>query len=412
MASQPTAVKLHFVPTGEIRRVPIDICQHYDKLVFGFMTSIFGEHPDFTLQYEDDEGDVITITSDEELQAALQVAGDMSLKCLKLNVFPTKDSALTHTKNTSKTEPQSRANRCQWKKTCGAGRRRKCSGPTMRGTNGVNGSPLSELMGILSSLQQQAPADAAHPTACGEGTTSSPHPLAHILGGIAQGLAATSETFLNEMPPVHFGVTCDRSGMSPIIGTRFHLEGADYDLCEAEFEKLPELERLMFVKIERPGAEGIPFTQSGQSSTDAKMNDEPLSAGTRCASEASEGPRADHEQPRAQPGRFKKADGQVVSGSNETQVPPEETKETAEKRGGCSSSKNTTKVTSKASRVDPSPTTTTNDISGGDIKYSDELAQLCQMGFTDRDMNMALLERYQGRLQRVINALFDLSDVP
>jgi len=181
--------------------------------------------------------------------------------------------------------------------------------------------------------------------------------------------------------------------MSPIIGTRFHLEGADYDLCEAEFEKLPELERLMFVKIERPGAEGIPFTQSGQSSTDAKMNDEPLSAGTRCASEASEGPRADHEQPRAQPGRFKKADDQVVSGSNETQVPPEETKETAEKRGGCSSSKNTTKVTSKASRVDSSPTTTTNDISGGDIKYSDELAQLCQMGFTDRDMNMALLER-------------------
>ena len=33
-------------------------------------------------------------------------------------------------------------------------------------------------------------------------------------------------------------VTCDRSGMSPIIGIRYNLIGHDYDLCEAEFEKL------------------------------------------------------------------------------------------------------------------------------------------------------------------------------
>jgi len=32
--------------------------------------------------------------------------------------------------------------------------------------------------------------------------------------------------------------TCDRSGMSPIIGIRYNLIGHDYDLCEAEFEKL------------------------------------------------------------------------------------------------------------------------------------------------------------------------------
>ena len=34
--------------------------------------------------------------------------------------------------------------------------------------------------------------------------------------------------------------------MSPIIGTRYHFEGTD--LCEADFEKLPELERLKFEK--------------------------------------------------------------------------------------------------------------------------------------------------------------------
>ena len=50
----------------------------------------------------------------------------------------------------------------------------------------------------------------------------------------------------NETPPVHFGWRCDQCDMAPIIGTRYHFEGTD--LCEADFEKLPELERLKFEK--------------------------------------------------------------------------------------------------------------------------------------------------------------------
>jgi hypothetical protein len=43
---------------------------------------------------------------------------------------------------------------------------------------------------------------------------------------------------------VHHGITCDASGMSPIIGARFHLRGRDFDLCEAEYRKLdPEAQR-------------------------------------------------------------------------------------------------------------------------------------------------------------------------
>ena len=30
----------------------------------------------------------------------------------------------------------------------------------------------------------------------------------------------------------HPGVTCDKSGMSPIVGIRYHLSGHDYDLCQ------------------------------------------------------------------------------------------------------------------------------------------------------------------------------------
>merc|ERR1711965_1107726 len=75
--------------------------------------------------------------------------------------------------------------------------------------------------------------------------------------------------------PVHYGVTCDRSGMSPIIGTRFHLEGADYDLCGEEFAKLPELERLMYVRIERPGDAPVPFTVDPEAITPATSQEQP-----------------------------------------------------------------------------------------------------------------------------------------
>jgi hypothetical protein len=48
---------------------------------------------------------------------------------------------------------------------------------------------------------------------------------------------------------VHDGVTCDASGMSPIVGTRFHKIGEYYDLCEAEFAKLSEGDKALFEKI-------------------------------------------------------------------------------------------------------------------------------------------------------------------
>jgi hypothetical protein len=64
-------------------------------------------------------------------------------------------------------------------------------------------------------------------------------------------------------PAVHRGVVCDRSGMSPIVGPRYHVLGADYDLCSAEFEKLPEAERVLFVKIEHPGSSPVPCGAAG-----------------------------------------------------------------------------------------------------------------------------------------------------
>ena len=50
----------------------------------------------------------------------------------------------------------------------------------------------------------------------------------------------------------HPNVTCDKSGMCPIIGLRFNLIGQDYDLCEAEFDKLEPAEQARYERIEPP----------------------------------------------------------------------------------------------------------------------------------------------------------------
>eukprot|EP01043_Picozoa_sp_COSAG02_P029781 COSAG02_NODE_1868_length_10593_cov_8.279648_8_plen_1889_part_01 len=51
---------------------------------------------------------------------------------------------------------------------------------------------------------------------------------------------------------VHNGVSCDKSGMSPIIGLRYKLKGKNYDVCEEEFAKLDDEEKLLYVRIAQP----------------------------------------------------------------------------------------------------------------------------------------------------------------
>ena len=55
----------------------------------------------------------------------------------------------------------------------------------------------------------------------------------------------------------HPGVSCDKSGQCPIVGWRFKLTGQNYDLCEAEFNKLPDAEKRRYEKIAAPSSEFI-----------------------------------------------------------------------------------------------------------------------------------------------------------
>jgi len=60
---------------------------------------------------------------------------------------------------------------------------------------------------------------------------------------------------------VHRYIVCDKSGMNPIRGTRYHLAGCNYDLCEAEFNKVADEEKVNFVVIERCGDSPTPYGQ-------------------------------------------------------------------------------------------------------------------------------------------------------
>ena len=57
---------------------------------------------------------------------------------------------------------------------------------------------------------------------------------------------------MNEPVVKHWGVTCDVSNQCPIVGVRFNKRGSDYDLCEAEFNKLSPEEQNLFDRMDKP----------------------------------------------------------------------------------------------------------------------------------------------------------------
>merc|ERR1719502_2227797 len=54
-------------------------------------------------------------------------------------------------------------------------------------------------------------------------------------------------------PPLHSNIICDVTNQ-PIVGVRYHKKGEDFDLCEPEFKKLPQAEKVLFELISQPGA--------------------------------------------------------------------------------------------------------------------------------------------------------------
>lgn len=259
-------------------------------------------------------------------------------------------------------------------------------------------------------------------------------------------------------PAIHFGVTCDKSGMSPIVGPRYHVPDADYDLCEEEYNKLPEAERLTFVKIERPGASWIrpdawaqdeaPAAATAAAvSTDDTTKSKP-EAETKSTETASPAPAAavatnDDENEDALLQQALAASlspptdeaGIEEEKTNEIEAKPNTATETgadgdadaadagseaswtaveaqtdadadadagADAAAAAQAEEQDVQIAQNQPKIIAPPTETTD--------FDEQLAELARMGFDDRDSNIALLKRYQGRLDRVINFLLELGE--
>jgi len=261
-------------------------------------------------------------------------------------------------------------------------------------------------------------------------------------------------------PPraVHHGVTCDRSGMSPIVGPRFHLPGRDYDLCEAEFLKLDAAARKAFVRIDRPAAAACASACAARAARAARLRqfatatppapvrcaldagpllelfaglgdlvgggslpDEPRRSAAAAASEekasvlnalgAGAAEAADVELQRA-------IEASVGAAAPATAPPPAGARGTAEQKSDSGDEEDFVAVSPQLSHALSPPAADTLPMAPVDAaaslakstRFDSELAELASLGFgDDADRNLALLERFNGRVFRVVNAILDMA---
>ena len=189
----------------------------------------------FKLTYVDDENDRITLSSDEELVEAIGLARLASPPVLRLSV---------HVKKSKEAEGHGEATKKEVKE------------PTLP-------EGAAELAPFIDSLVKQLPAAMASLPAALKNFI--PNAELDVAATIAANQAACQAARLgadrfcppfphnaHAKPGVHEGVTCDKSGMSPIVGDRYHLVGHNYDLCEAEWRKLTAPEQAKFRKVAPP----------------------------------------------------------------------------------------------------------------------------------------------------------------
>jgi len=210
--------------------------------------------------YVDDDNDTITISTDDELQEAIALALAAEPSVLRLTVLAltNKDTKPPATKGDTKPPAED-------EKPTGASRATEAP----RYPDLPPGLP-AELAPFVESLAKQLPAAMA---ALPEGLKQLiPHAELDLAATVAANTPAgrQADSFCPAEPHaaaaadgVHEGVTCDKSGMSPIVGNRYHLVGHNYDLCEAEYTKLSDKEKALFRKVAPPGAAAAAAAAAG-----------------------------------------------------------------------------------------------------------------------------------------------------
>jgi len=213
------------------------------------------------LTYVDDEGDRITITSEDELAEAVALACNSSPAVLRLAVpedgAKTKPATAHVATNASKPATTEKST---------------SASPSLDGA-----AAAEDIAAFVSNLAKQLPGvvhqlpeslrtllpqyelDVAATLAANAADEAASAVRVAAESSRAQRAASwrASAAGTDGAPGVHPGVTCDKSGMCPIVGVRYHLVGHNYDLCQDEYDKLSEEEKAKFEKIPPPRAPSV-----------------------------------------------------------------------------------------------------------------------------------------------------------
>jgi len=237
-----------------------------------------------------------------------------------------------------------------------------------------------------------------------------------------------------EQPPVkHWGVSCDASGMYPIVGVRYTKIGDNYDLCEAEFNKLSAEEQALFQKIDIPQRRGCmgqgmrmhqPEPESFGPVDATNLPDAPLQRGSRGTAVANLQQaliQLGHMHPQAvrfARGMYGPRTTQAVAALQERyQMDPTgvfdsdiRTKILAELAGKYRAAENTTSTTSTTEATDPAAAAEAAAVEAAakaaeEAEANERAALLISMGFSE-DQVKGALEATKGSLERAADWLF------
>jgi len=224
----------------------------------------------FKLTYTDDEGDRITLSTDSELKEAKSLALTASPAVLRLTVLvgddkpgedaPTRDAAST-TEEKPTTDKNKKATHDEPLATFLESMAKQLPAVVAQMPEAVrNMMPHAEL-DVAATIAANAAdnasciaAEARRAASVAAAAATAAYHHSHNPNSAAM-VPPVLESGDPPIPGAHAGVTCDKSGMSPIVGNRYHLVGHNYDLCEAEFMKLCAKEQALFHKVPPPTAQ-------------------------------------------------------------------------------------------------------------------------------------------------------------
>ena len=219
MAAQPVTLKLSGPSllqrgTNDTRKLKTATPVSFE-FVQGKFNDLFQlHHRKFQVQYLDADGDLITLSSDEELRDAIQEQNPLTLS-LKMDSPPT--------------PPPPHPNQ-------------QASAP--------GGVPnIGEVVDQIAKTIPQ--------TVLGH-VQKALSQVDHISRDFSQMAASHMRTNFPSTAPreppgveVHHGVECDRCHMIPIKGPRYKMRGRNYDLCQADFDKLSSEERSQYRMVRK-----------------------------------------------------------------------------------------------------------------------------------------------------------------